>query len=69
MKKIVLLLTTAVLIAGCSIVPKDPRMSFGKKCNVDDDGTTVSSYVWIYGKEGGLTASQEQCKEQFITTK
>ena len=44
-------------------MPKDPRLSFGKKCNVDDDGTTVSSYVWIYGKEGGLTASQEQCEK------
>jgi len=63
MKKIVLLLATAVLIAGCSVVPKDPRMSFGKKCNVDDAGTTVSSYLWIYGKEGGLSASKEQCKK------
>lgn len=63
MKKILLLIATATLIAGCSVVPKDPRMSFGKKCNVDDDGTTVSSYVWIYGKEGGLTASQDQCQK------
>tara|TARA_B100001094_G_scaffold257583_1_gene257151 strand:- start:841 stop:1047 length:207 start_codon:yes stop_codon:yes gene_type:complete len=68
MKKIVLLITTAILMAGCSVVPKDPRMSFGKKCNVDD-GTIISSYVWIYGKKGGLTASQDQCEEQFITTK
>ena len=63
MKTIFLILATAVLVAGCSIVPKDPRMSLGKKCNVDDDGTTVSSYVWIYGKEGGLSASKEMCEK------
>lgn len=63
MKNIVLLIATAVLIAGCSVVPKDPRISFGKKCNVNSDGTTVSSYVWIYGKEGGLTASQDHCQK------
>lgn len=63
MKNIVLLIAASVLIAGCSVVPKDPRVSFGKKCNVNGDGTTVSSYVWIYGKEGGLTASQDQCQK------
>tara|TARA_B100001057_G_scaffold86531_1_gene82472 strand:- start:266 stop:454 length:189 start_codon:yes stop_codon:yes gene_type:complete len=61
MKKIFLILATAILVAGCSIVPKDPRMSFGKKCNVNDSGNTVSSYVWIYGKEGGLSATKKQC--------
>lgn len=63
MKKIVLLIATAVLIAGCSVVPKEPRMSFGKKCNVDEEGTKVSSYIWIYGKQGGLSASKEQCQK------
>jgi len=68
MKKILLLLTTAIIISGCSIVPKEPRVSFGKKCTVDENGTTVSSYVWIYGKQGGLSASQEQCNTKYITT-
>ena len=61
MKKTILLVATAVLFAGCSIVPKDPRMSFGKKCDVRD-GSTVSSYIWVYGKDGGLSASKEQCE-------
>ena len=63
MKKMILLVATAILFAGCSIVPKDPRMSFGKKCNVNEDGSTVSSYVWVYGKEGGLSASKEMCEK------
>jgi len=53
---------TAIMFTGCSVIPKDPRMSVGKKCDVRD-GSTVSSYIWIYGKEGGLTASKEQCEE------
>jgi len=36
-------------------------MSFGKKCDVRD-GSTVSSYIWVYGKDGGLSASKEQCE-------
>tara|TARA_Y100001938_G_C7927546_1_gene347662 strand:+ start:100 stop:294 length:195 start_codon:yes stop_codon:yes gene_type:complete len=63
MKKAILLVATAILFAGCSIVPKDPRMSFGKKCNVNEDGSTVSSYVWVYGKDGGLSASKEMCEK------
>ena len=63
MKKAILLVATAILFAGCSIVPTDPRMSLGKKCNVDENGTAVSSYVWIYGKEGGLSASKEMCEK------
>lgn len=63
MGKTLLILATAILFAGCSIVPKDPRMSFGKKCNVNDDGSTVSSYVWVYGKEGGLSASKDFCEK------
>ena len=63
MKKFLLLIATAILVVGCSIVPTDPRMSVGKKCTVNDNGNTVSSYVWIYGKEGGLTATKEQCEK------
>jgi|TARA_B100001248_G_scaffold81197_1_gene59048 uncharacterized lipoprotein YajG len=63
MKKAILLLATAILFTGCTIVPKDPRMSFGKKCSVNADGSTVSSYVWIYGKDGGLSASNEMCEK------
>jgi starvation-inducible outer membrane lipoprotein len=74
MKKLILILSITFLFAGCSIVPKDPRMSFGKKCMVDDQGNMVSSYVWIYSKsmqgETSLTATKELCdKLGYITTK
>lgn len=56
----------AFVLTGCSVVPKDPRISVGKKCVVDDENNKkVSSYIWIYGKEGGLSASKEQCKKWF----
>ena len=61
MKKIFLILATTILVAGCSIVPTDPRMSLGKKCVLQEGNKKVSSYVWIYGKEGGLSATKEQC--------
>jgi|TARA_B100000989_G_scaffold188851_1_gene142197 uncharacterized lipoprotein YajG len=63
MSKIITIIIATILLTGCSVVPKDPRMSFGKKCSVDENGTTVSSYVWVYGKDGGLTATKDQCKE------
>tara|TARA_B100001113_G_C20673720_1_gene433279 strand:- start:177 stop:365 length:189 start_codon:yes stop_codon:yes gene_type:complete len=62
MYKIIAVIIATIFITGCSVVPKDPRMSFGKKCNVNEDGSTVSSYVWIYGKDGGLSATKELCK-------
>ena len=62
MNKIIMIMLTAIMFTGCSVIPKDPRMSVGKKCDVRD-GSTVSSYIWIYGKEGGLTASKEQSEE------
>ena len=60
------LIPLIVVIAGCSQIPKEPALAFGKKCEVTENGTIVSSSVWIYSKAEGLKASEEACpkKEQ-----
>jgi hypothetical protein len=45
-------------VSACSI--KEPRMAFGKKCDQNGDKITYS-YVWIYDKNTGLPANEEQC--------
>ena len=59
MKKIGIILI-ALLLVGCS-VPKSPKLSFGKKCAVQGD-QVVWSHVWIYSKDTGLNANEENCK-------
>ena len=61
MSKIITIIIATILLTGCSVVPKDPRMSLGKKCVINEDNNKVSSYIWVYGKEGGLSATKEQC--------
>jgi uncharacterized protein YceK len=62
MKQLILVLSTLILLVGCSSIPSNPAVSFGKKCEVGADGTTVvSSHVWVYDKTRGLTASEESC--------
>ena len=56
---IVIIIVVSLLIAGCSI-PKNPKLSFGKKC-VDKQENVVYSYVWLYNKEDGLQANKETC--------
>jgi|TARA_S200002703_G_scaffold67441_1_gene58650 hypothetical protein len=60
MKKIALLLATLLVVSACSI-PKNPKVSFGKKCMVKDESVSYS-YVWLYDKNTGLPASEEQCE-------
>ena len=60
MKKIALLLATLLVVSACS-VPKNPKVSFGKKCMVKDESVSYS-YVWLYDKNTGLPASEEQCE-------
>jgi len=59
MKNIGILLTALILV-GCS-VPKNPKVSFGKKCAVQVD-QVVWSYAWLYNKNTGLEANKENCK-------
>ena len=56
---IVIIIVVSLLIAGCSI-PKNPKLSFGKKC-VDKQENVVYSYVWLYNKEDGLQTNKETC--------
>ena len=58
---IVIIIVVSLLIAGCSI-PKNPKLSFGKKC-VDKQENVVYSYVWLYNKEDGLQANKETCNQ------
>ena len=41
MKNIILLLLVSVLLSGCFV-------SLGKKCTYTQDGTKISSIVWLY---------------------
>ncbi len=62
MKHIVVgLIAVLFLLVGCSSMPDNPRLSFGKKCEVSKDGTVVTSHVWIYDKTQDLTANKESC--------
>ena len=45
-------------MTACSI--KEPRLSFGKKCEVNGDKVTYS-YVWLYDRNLGLPATKNQC--------
>ncbi|SVD96550.1 uncharacterized protein METZ01_LOCUS449404 [marine metagenome] len=54
----------AIAIVGCSQIPKEPALAFGKKCEVTENGTVVSSSVWIYSKEDGLKATEEACPKK-----
>jgi len=58
---IVIIIVVSLLIAGCSI-PKNPKVSFGKKC-VDKQDSVVYSYVWLYNKKDGLQANKETCNQ------
>lgn len=57
--KLLTLLTLALFLAGCSI-PTNPKLSFGKKCQVQGDDITYS-YVWLFDKKQGLKATEAQC--------
>ena len=60
MKTIITLLIASILLVGCS-VPKNPKLSWGKKCTVQGN-QVVWSHLWIYDKNQGLDATKENCK-------
>ena len=59
MKKLITIIFAGVILTACSI--KEPRLSFGKKC-VEKDNQVVYSYVWLWDKNVGLTASEAVCE-------
>ena len=59
MKTILSILIAGLVLSACSI--KEPRLSFGKKC-VEKDNQIVYSYVWVWDKNVGLTATEAACE-------
>lgn len=62
MKSFIIGTLALLVLTGCSI-PKDPRVSFGKKCSETNDGQVAYSYVWLYSKEHGLNADEKTCRQ------
>ena len=60
MKTFTTIILASVLLAGCA-VPKNPKVSWGKKCSVQGN-QVVWSHVWIFDKSIGLDATKENCK-------
>jgi uncharacterized protein YcfL len=59
MKTILIILFSMILI-GCTSSIKNPRLSLGKKC-IEDDTNISYSYIWLYDKTSGMSATKEQC--------
>ena len=60
MKTFATLLIASLLLVGCS-VPKNPTLSWGKKCAVQGE-QVVWSHSWVYDKTKGLDANEENCQ-------
>ena len=68
MVKAVMATIMLLFLMGCSatvtkIIPDNPRVSFGKKCSVTDEGQIAYSWLWIYNKEAGLKADKQTCEK------
>ena len=59
MKNIAIIILASLLVSACGV--SNPKLSFGKKCFVKGDNVSYS-YVWLYDKNKGLPASEEQCE-------
>jgi hypothetical protein len=59
-KTCLIAIVTMFMLSACSI-PKNPSISFGKKCQVGK-GQITYSYVWMYDKEEGLNANEKDCE-------
>ena len=60
MKTFATIILASILLIGCS-VPKNPKVSWGKKCTVSGN-QVVWSHLWIFDKTKGLDATKENCK-------
>jgi|TARA_B100001248_G_scaffold255008_1_gene234193 hypothetical protein len=63
MTKIITAIFLFAFVAGCSVIPDNPRVSFGKKCSEIDEGQVAYSWLWIYNGDAGLNANKEICKD------
>lgn len=51
MNKLIMIIVSVILLSACSI---------GKKCTYTQDGTKVSSWVWIY-KDKPIDVDKNNC--------
>ena len=58
---VLLLVIVCLLLVGCTI-PKNPSLTLGKKCVINED-SVAWSYVWLYDKEKGFTGNKENCEQ------
>ena len=61
--KIVAILVTGLILAGCSGHINPPSVNVGKKCAESGDGQIVYSYIWMHKKGEELTANKETCDQ------
>ena len=60
--KYIMVILCALVLTACSI--KEPRISVGKKCSVNEDWETITySYIWIYDKSVGNPADKKTCDQ------
>ena len=50
-----------VLMTGCSAIPTNTGISFGKKCSVGPDEEVAYSWIWLYDRKVGLKANAQAC--------
>ena len=63
MTKLLTSITVLAFLVGCSAIPENPRVSFGKKCSTTVENQVAYSYVWLYNKESGLEADKSTCEK------
>ena len=63
-----ILMVLFLLLSGCAVNthPIVDWISFGKKCITNDDGVTVTSYLWFYNRKQGLDASKNDCEKTYL---
>lgn len=63
MNKVIVAAVATLLLTACSGHIKEPALSFGKKCAVNENGQVSYSYVWLYDKKVGLKANKKECEQ------
>jgi|TARA_B100001094_G_scaffold173087_1_gene167381 PBP1b-binding outer membrane lipoprotein LpoB len=63
MTKTIISIIVLAFLVGCSAIPENPRVSFGKKCSTTVENQVAYSYVWLYNKESGLEADKQTCEK------
>mgnify|MGYP005682011343 CR=1 FL=1 len=62
MIKVLTMILLFAFVVGCSAIPDNPRLSFGKKCAETEQGQVAYSWLWVYNGDAGLKANKETCE-------